>query len=199
VPKGATLSVAARSGNVAEPDDTWSDWSAEQADPRQASANVPPARFFQYRVTLATADPAVSPALRSLNVRHATLNQAPEVTSLDVPNIDAATAKEPKRLKFKWSVTDPNEDELVFDLYVRKDGWTEWVKIEEDWSKTNTSGTRRRCRRGRTSSRSSPATGRTTTKIRPHRRARRRAIRRGPRAAVRGGEGGRCRKGPGQV
>jgi len=33
-------------------------------------------------------------------------------------------------------LTDPNEDELVFDLYVRKDGWTEWVKIEEDWSKT---------------------------------------------------------------
>jgi hypothetical protein len=97
---------------------------------------VPPARFLQYRVTLATTDPAVSPALRSLNVRHATLNQAPEITSLQVPNIDAVEAKEPKRLKFKWSVTDPNEDELVFDLYVRKDGWTEWVKIEDDWSKT---------------------------------------------------------------
>src|SRR5579862_3782301 len=28
-PEGTSVSIAVRSGNVAEPDDTWSDWSAE--------------------------------------------------------------------------------------------------------------------------------------------------------------------------
>ena len=37
VPEGTRVSVAVRSGNVAEHDETWSDWSAEQAD-RQDSA-----------------------------------------------------------------------------------------------------------------------------------------------------------------
>ena len=32
LPAGTRVSVAVRSGNVAEPDDTWSDWSAEQTD-----------------------------------------------------------------------------------------------------------------------------------------------------------------------
>src|SRR5262249_62003038 len=37
-PTGTTLTVALRSGNVAEPDDTWSDWSTEQPDPKQPAA-----------------------------------------------------------------------------------------------------------------------------------------------------------------
>src|SRR5262249_23812436 len=35
-PPETTVTVAVRSGNVAEPDDTWSDWSAEQTDPEHA-------------------------------------------------------------------------------------------------------------------------------------------------------------------
>ena len=36
-PPGTSISVAVRSGNVAEPDETWSDWSAEQTDAQQAT------------------------------------------------------------------------------------------------------------------------------------------------------------------
>ncbi len=35
-PEGTKVTIAVRSGNVAEPDDTWSDWSAEQTDPGKA-------------------------------------------------------------------------------------------------------------------------------------------------------------------
>ncbi len=56
-PEGTSVSVAVRSGNVAEPDDTWSDWSAEQTDAEQAVIAAPAARFLQYRVTLATDQP----------------------------------------------------------------------------------------------------------------------------------------------
>ena len=36
-PEGTSLSVAVRSGNVAEPDETWSDWSNEQTDARRGA------------------------------------------------------------------------------------------------------------------------------------------------------------------
>lgn len=134
-PPGTTVSVAVRSGNVAEPDDTWSDWSAEQTDPAAGKALAPAARFLQYRVTLATEDPRATPEFQGVTVRYATGNQAPEITSLDVPDLDAANLDNPKKLKVKWSATDANEDELTYRLYVRKDGWKSWVLVEEELDK----------------------------------------------------------------
>jgi hypothetical protein len=130
---GAT--VAVRTGNVAEPDDTWSDWSEEQTDADQAAVTAPTARFLQYRVTLSTENTAYSPALRSLAIRYMTTNQAPEITSIEVPDLDAVTLDNPKKIKVKWNATDPNEDDLTFDLYVRKDGWKNWVRLEESYGK----------------------------------------------------------------
>jgi sugar lactone lactonase YvrE len=134
-PIGTRVTVAVRSGNVAEPDETWSDWSAEETDPQQATAAAPAARFLQYRVTLATDRDGETPSLHSLAIRYKTTNQAPEVTSLDVPDLDAANLDNPKKLKFKWSATDANEDELTYSLYVRKDGWRHWVLLEENLEK----------------------------------------------------------------
>jgi hypothetical protein len=134
-PTGTSLSIAVRSGNVAEPDDTWSDWSAEETNPRQAVIDAPPARFLQYRVTLATTDADATPVLRGLTLRYMTTNQAPEVTSLEVPDLDAVNLDNPKKLKFKWNATDANEDELTYDLYVKKEGWKSWVLLEENLEK----------------------------------------------------------------
>ncbi|HEY1859980.1 MAG TPA: two-component regulator propeller domain-containing protein [Gemmataceae bacterium] len=134
-PTGSAVTVAVRSGNVAEPDDTWSDWSSEQTDPRQATAAAPTARFLQYRVTLNSDSPAVTPSFRDLTLRYLNSNQAPEVTGIDVPNLDAVNLDNPKKFKFKWSATDANEDELTYNLYVRKDGWKNWVLLEEEWEK----------------------------------------------------------------
>jgi hypothetical protein len=130
-PAGTKISVAVRSGNVAEPDETWSDWSAEQTDGQQATVAAPTARFLQYRVTLTTANPDVTPALRSLSIRYATTNLAPEVNSVEVPDLDAGNLDNPKKLKFKWAATDANEDELTYSLFVRKEGWKNWVELED--------------------------------------------------------------------
>src|SRR5262249_49387518 len=127
-------------------DDTWSDWSAGQTDPETAVAAAPPARYLQYRVTLATRDPAVTPTLQRLSIRYATANQAPELMSFDVPDPESAPpAKDPKKLQLRWTATDPNEDELTYSVYARKDGWTEWVLLEDgltkpefDWDTTTT-------------------------------------------------------------
>lgn len=135
LPAGTRATLAVRSGNLAEPDETWSDWSAEQTDPERALAAAPPARFLQYRVTLATTDLSVSPSLGGLTLRYATANQAPEVTSIDVPDLDAANVETAKKLRLKWTARDANEDELTYDLYARKDAWPDWVLLERDIEK----------------------------------------------------------------
>jgi hypothetical protein len=130
-----TVSVAVRSGNVADPDETWSAWSAAQTDPAAAKAQAPVARYLQYRVTLTTKDPGRTPACQDFTLRYQTVNQAPEVTSLDVPDLDATNLDNPKKLKIKWSASDPNDDELTYSLYFRKDGWKDWVLLEENLEK----------------------------------------------------------------
>ncbi|HEV3119709.1 MAG TPA: hypothetical protein VGY58_21805 [Gemmataceae bacterium] len=135
-PSGTSVSIAVRSGNTPEPDDTWSAWSAEQADAEQATVTVPSARFLQYRITLATTSPLATPVVHSVALRYMTSNQAPEVTAITVPDLDAANLDNPKKIRFKWTATDANEDELSYTLYVRKDGWKNWVQLEEDLDRT---------------------------------------------------------------
>jgi hypothetical protein len=137
MPAGANVTVAVRSGNTAEPNETWSDWSAEQTDSEQAVILAPTARFLQYRVTLSSDNPRVSPSVHGLTLRYMTTNQAPEVTSVQVPNLDAINLENPKKLHIKWSATDPNEDDLTYSLYIRKDGWKKWVELEENLEKTD--------------------------------------------------------------
>jgi outer membrane protein assembly factor BamB len=135
-PAGTKVSIAVRAGNTAEPDETWSDWSTEQSDPQSGKIAAPTARYLQYRVTLTTDNAKVSPSVRGLTLRYMTTNQAPEITSLEVPDLDAVNLENPKKLKLKWTAVDPNEDELVYALYVRKEGWQNWVKLADDLEKT---------------------------------------------------------------
>jgi hypothetical protein len=97
---------------------------------------APAARFLQYRVTLTTEDPAATPAVHAVSLRYATANQAPEVTKVEVPDLNAVSLDNPKKLKLKWSATDPNEDDLTYALFIRKDGWKSWVELEGDLDKT---------------------------------------------------------------
>jgi len=144
-PDGTRVSIAVRSGNTAEPNDTWTDWSSEETDSEQALVRAPAARFLQYRVTLATENPDLSPSIHSVALRYMTVNQAPEVTALHVPDLDGVNVENPKKLRIKWSATDPNDDDLSYSLFVKKDGWKSWVRLEEnlerteyDWDTTTT-------------------------------------------------------------
>jgi hypothetical protein len=144
-PAGTSVAVSVRAGNVAVPDDTWSAWAPCPADFDAARAKTPNARYLQYRIDMKTDDPKVTPEVRQIAIRYRTNNQAPEITSLDVPDLDAVNLDQPKKFRIKWSATDPNEDELTFDLYVKKAGWKDWVLLEEnldrkdfDWDTTKT-------------------------------------------------------------
>jgi outer membrane protein assembly factor BamB len=135
-PEGTGVSVAVRSGNVALPDDTWSDWSAEQTDAEHATIAAPTARFLQYRVTLTTNRPEITPAVRAVTLRYMTTNQAPEITKIEAPDLNAVNLDNPKKLHFKWSAVDANEDDLNYRVLVRKEGWKNWVELEDDLDKT---------------------------------------------------------------
>ena len=135
VPSGSSVTLAVRGGNTSEPDATWSDWSAEFHDPTAATFQGAAHRFVQFRATMNSKDGKASPALQSVTLRYASANQAPEITSIDSPDLDAVPLKDPKKIKLKWMASDPNEDELTFDLFIRKDGWNDWTRIEEAFGK----------------------------------------------------------------
>ena len=134
-PAGTSATVAVRSGNVAEPDATWSAWSEEQAEAQGAKAAAPTARYLQYRVTLKTSNPKATPEFRHLTLRYKTTNQAPDITAFDVPDLDAAPQDNPKKFRLKWTAVDPNEDELTFAVHFRKEGWKDWVLLEDNLDK----------------------------------------------------------------
>lgn len=99
IPAGTKLTVQTRSGNVQDPEKApWSDWSAAQTiehapkadawQPREISVMSPPARFFQYRLTL-EGTPEVSPIVRRVSLTHVMPNLRPSVPSIQAtyPNV----------------------------------------------------------------------------------------------------------------
>jgi hypothetical protein len=136
VPEGTSLTVTVRSGNVAEPDDTWSGWSTEMSEPASAAIPCPAARYLQYRATLKSADPARSPELRSVTLRYQTTNQAPEITGVVVPQVEQADgSKKQEKYKLTWSAKDSNNDTLHYRVCFRKQEWAGWIELADDLTK----------------------------------------------------------------
>jgi hypothetical protein len=129
------VSVAVRSGNVAEPDETWSAWSVDHS--AESKAQAPLGRYLQYRVTLTSDNPKTTPEFRQFALRYQTINQAPEIASLEVPDLDTKDLENAKKLKILWKASDPNDDELTFSIYCKKEGWKDWVLLEENYEKTS--------------------------------------------------------------
>ncbi len=67
VPTCASLELHVRTGEVAEPDATWSPWTPVSCSAGPVGAT---GRYLQYRAALATADPAWTPVLRQVRARY---------------------------------------------------------------------------------------------------------------------------------
>ena len=129
LPAGSELSVSVRTGNVGKPDETWSAWSDD-------ARALPLGRFFQYKVDFKSPDGAATAMLRDFALFYATVNRAPQVDSVTIPNV----AKKPivsaaAKLKLSWKANDPNGDQLRYLLQMRKEGWPSWVTIGERLTK----------------------------------------------------------------
>ena len=129
---GTSIALRVRTGNVREPDETWSSWSAAQTDPASARADSPPGRFVQYKVNMATRNPEHTPELSSVALSYRSANVAPEINRLEIPDVSAGDgAVKQTRLNLRWDVSDPNDDDLSYVVQVRKDGWPSWIALTD--------------------------------------------------------------------
>jgi len=139
---GTKLTVATRSGNVAEPDaSTWSSWSKEQS-PSDGFLTIgsPGARFLQYRLSL-TGDGKASPTAQRVTIIYQVGNLAPVITGVTV----APSAKSDKSPRsgtatkafrvISIAATDPNSDKLTYTILFRDIGAKNWIRIAEDLTK----------------------------------------------------------------
>lgn len=82
-PRGTGLTFSFRSGMSREPDRTWSPWSEPARGEEIALADLPAARYVQWRAHF-RADDSRSPVLFGVELSYLQLNQAPEIQALQV-------------------------------------------------------------------------------------------------------------------
>ena len=76
-------------------------------------------------------DAGIQPVLLALSNDQS----SPEITSLEVPDLQTKDIDNAKKLKIRWNATDPNDDELTYNIYCKKEGWKDWVLLEENQEK----------------------------------------------------------------
>ncbi|MBN1961967.1 MAG: fibronectin type III domain-containing protein [Deltaproteobacteria bacterium] len=84
-PRGTKISIAARSGQTSETDNSWSDWSSEIAAPFNVVPTIPKGRFVQLRLTLNSTS-KFTPTVHRVRLAYLRQNLAPfvrEVIALD--------------------------------------------------------------------------------------------------------------------
>jgi hypothetical protein len=88
-----TVAMQTRSGNTDKPDETWSEWSAADAEPSGFQIASPKARFLQWRAVLKPM--AGITRLSEVNVAFVPRNIAPEVLSVNVLPTNVGLAANP--------------------------------------------------------------------------------------------------------
>ncbi len=146
--RGAGIEVQTRSGNSDAADESWSDWSSAHKNSGETITS-PPARYIQYKVLLKKGATLQQIALYGLRT-----NQPPSISSLQIqpyraqaksnggqgqpPKAAAQNRRNGRPAQarslylVRWQAADPNEDELVYDLYLRGEGQSEWKKAKSN-------------------------------------------------------------------
>ena len=177
-PAGTTIRLQTRSGNSADPDNTWSDWSQPYTSSLGEQIASPRARFLQWRTTLNSTG-EVTPELFDVTAIYLQQNLAPEVSDIVIlspgqtfqkpivttgqieilgmeevlsetsprngsapgtmgtnPGAMSLTAiARPFYRKgiqtVTWKSSDPNEDEIRFDVHYRAEGEALWKVLRQ--------------------------------------------------------------------
>jgi hypothetical protein len=139
-----------RSGNVDNPDRNWSPWKKVDLA-KELPVDAPPARFIQWKAVLHSGNPA--PVLDSVTLNYLPKNVAPEVDEVAVAvgsrvpssthtsnsTSDSAAYESPiptipdkHSIAVKWKAHDANDDQLLYSIYYRGDGETQWKLLRAD-------------------------------------------------------------------
>ncbi len=164
--QGGRLTISSRSGNIEEPDDTWSTWS----DLVDGSIASPRARFLQWAVEFDRGRGS-GPVMHAVEIAFLRENVAPEIVRVEVhPAGDGFSDRENSagsasqtlasgvEVKYsvavsersalgappiarglrtvEWIALDMDGDILSFDVYVKREGDGEWGLMEEGLERT---------------------------------------------------------------
>jgi sugar lactone lactonase YvrE len=154
------VALQTRSGNTEKPNETWSDWSAPNADQKGTQVSSPKAKYLQWRAVLRGVA-----NLNEVNVSYLPRNIAPEILSIQVlqtniglqanppmqidPNIENSGLDlsafglqnppvPPRRIyqrgarSILWTAEDRNGDRLEYDVYYREINETNFKLLREN-------------------------------------------------------------------
>lgn len=125
-PAGTSVALQTRAGDTPVPDATWSGWSSDYANSGVGVAGEP-ARYIQYRVTLASEDPAVAPKLKDVSIVYLPRNQAPKVTVSAPKGGECWSGKK----DISWKGADPDKDNLSYQVYYSSNRGLKWTLLED--------------------------------------------------------------------
>jgi hypothetical protein len=83
-PHGGTITFETRSGNLNNPENDWSPWSKVELSELGGPVLSPPARFLQYRLTLARSADGESPDLSTVDIAYLPKNLAPNIQQIEL-------------------------------------------------------------------------------------------------------------------
>lgn len=155
---GQNVRVRVRTGNSSEPDEFWGKWSEWGNEPSGFMPRVPPGRFAQFSAELSSHPRLGSPRLIAVEVAYRQTNRRPAIEdiALDGESLLKPTANKnrhppqarrappgqngpkPARLVLAWKASDPNEDQLRYELHYRGTDESDWKELETDISGQNT-------------------------------------------------------------
>lgn len=134
-----SVELATRSGNTEEPDETWTDWSAELKKPGSVSSS--PGRYLQVRARLSGGQNA---QLRRVTIPFVTDNLRAVVTQVKAksPAVTNGSSgvkesgspldgKTSPKVKLSWKVDNPDEDSLRYFVDYRLEGSRSWFSALE--------------------------------------------------------------------
>jgi hypothetical protein len=152
--EGQSVRIRVRTGNTTEPDEHWSGWSEWALDATGSALAVPMGRFAQFAAELASRTEGDTPQLLEVSVSYQQANRRPLIVDFAVdgesvlngggngesggrrPSSGSSGRTQrgpsgpPGQLTLAWKASDPNGDELVFDIYYRALDETDWKEIE---------------------------------------------------------------------
>jgi len=172
VPKGTTVAIETRSGNVEDPEKApWSDWSRRQQvihdekakpmAPNEGKVSSPPARFLQYRLIF-NGNKGATATVDKIDIAYVTPNLRPSVRAITATYGKAAPSSsksssagakaEPKHqsvLNLTWKAVDPNGDRLTYRVEYQFAKSDKWIELARDLDKNRYEWETRRVPDGR--------------------------------------------------
>lgn len=102
LPTGAVILFLTRSGNSAEPDRTWSDWSPPYQKPEGEQILSPNGRYLQFMVRFMAESSRMSPRLNKASLFYLQHNLPPLLTKLDLLSPNEVYLKPPVQDEVVW-------------------------------------------------------------------------------------------------